>query len=130
MIIHIVKNEETIEDILRMYHLERKEIEMANLHLTDFDHLSVGTKIKIPLLTEEVEQILEHTESFVMDYYPQVEEIRASKEEMPKQQEEKEADEIKEEVLKKEERNPFPSKMQKGRAYPGILPPKSKYRGI
>lgn len=108
-----------------MYHLERKEIEMANLHLTDFDHLSVGTKIKIPLLTEEVEQILEHTESFVMDYYPQVEEIRASKEEMPKQQEEKEADEIKEEV-KKEERNPFP----KGRAYPGILPPKSKYRGI
>lgn len=122
MLEHIVKNGERIEDILSMYHLQLEEIVSINLHITDFYHLASGTKIKIPLLTEEVEQILDNTESFVQRYYPKMEDL----EEVPVQEEVLERTSIKEappltlEVEAKKE--PL------GRPYPGILPPKNPYK--
>ena len=47
-----------------MYHLELKEIQGVNLHITDLYNIQTGMKIKIPLINNEIEQILDNTESF------------------------------------------------------------------
>ena len=65
MLEHIVKNGETIHDILNMYHLELKEIQGVNLHITDLYNIQTGMKIKIPLINNEIEQPLDTTATFV-----------------------------------------------------------------
>lgn len=109
MLEHIVKNGEKIDDIKQIYKVNIDEIKLANLHITDFKNIVPGTKIKIPLLNFEVEQILDKTESFVMNYYPKIS---------------KEIIEVKED--NKEFEVPKNKEIPKGRAYPGILPPKHK----
>ncbi|MCM1131370.1 MAG: LysM peptidoglycan-binding domain-containing protein [Roseburia sp.] len=144
MLEHIVKNGETIHDILNMYHIELKELTGVNLHITDFYNLASGMKIKIPLLHNEIEQILENTESFVQKYYPKVNEFYEEKTQI------QEKESLKVEELKEEKRNlaeakeaqeslsketiplieKIPKKVEvrpKGRPYPGILPPKNIY---
>lgn len=111
MLEHIIKNGETIEDILEMYHLELEELRNVNLHITDFFHLASGMKIKVPLLSNEVEQILENTESFVQKYYPKINEVLEEKKE--------------EAVVVKKEEKALPT-LENRRAYPGILPPSFK----
>lgn len=102
MLEHIVKNEEKLEDILGLYKLSFEELKSYNLHITDFKNLLCGMKIKIPLISEEIEQVLDNTESFVKDYYPKIVEVI----EEEKKVEEKPKDEIK----------------YRGKPYPGILP--------
>lgn len=106
MLEHIVKFGEEIEDILQIYKVSIEELKVVNMHITDFNNLVAGTKVKIPLINDEVEQVLEKTESFVMNYYPKVS---------------SEIIEKKKEVEKEEVRQ-----IPRGRAYPGILPPKRK----
>lgn len=107
MIEHIVRNGQKIDDIMNMYHVEFIELVNVNQHITDLTNLKSGMKIRIPLINDEVNQVLESTESFVMDYYPKIiEEIRIEK-----------VEEKKEEI-----------KFRK--SYPGICPPKGKYHGI
>ena len=132
MLDHIVKNGETVHDILNMYHLELEELVNTNLHITDFNNLVSGMKIKIPLLTNEVEQILENTESFVQRYYPHINDVlELRREESTKIVEEKTEtveEKVKEELPPKEEikePKPFEEKSQR-RAYPGIIPPTYK----
>lgn len=132
MLDHIVKNGETVHDILNMYHLELEELVNTNLHITDFNNLVSGMKIKIPLLTNEVEQILENTESFVKRYYPHINEVLDThREESPQKIEERHettSELVKEELPPKEEikePKPFEEKSQR-RAYPGIIPPTYK----
>ncbi|MDE7264401.1 MAG: LysM peptidoglycan-binding domain-containing protein [Anaeroplasmataceae bacterium] len=129
MLEHIVKNGEVIQDILNMYHIELDELMSYNLHITDFYNLASGMKIKIPLLHNEVEQILENTESFVQKYYPKVHDLFEEKKELSKT--EMRVEEIIEED--KEEapsHSPKPLKVEpKGKPYPGILPPKYPKRG-
>lgn len=123
MLEHIVKNGERIEDILSMYHLQLEEIVSINLHVTDFYHLVSGTKIKIPLLTEEVEQILDNTESFIQRYYPKMEDLE---EPAPIQEvvlERSPKEDVLTEPIQLE-----PKKEALGRPYPGILPPKNPYK--
>ncbi|MDE5714699.1 MAG: LysM peptidoglycan-binding domain-containing protein [Anaeroplasmataceae bacterium] len=121
MLEHIVKNGERIQEILEMYHLELDEIQSVNQHITDFYNLISGMKIKIPVISKEVEQILENTESFVEHYFPKINEIIEEKEEMI--QEEKPVP-VEQKVSKPQERDiPF-----KGIPYPGILPPKHPYK--
>ncbi len=124
MLEHIVKNGERIEDILKMYHLELDELISVNLHITDFHHLLSGTKIKIPLLSAEVEQILDNTESFVQRYYPKMEEFKEEVKPEEKVIENFENNEIKEPILQEQ------PKREERRAYPGILPPKFPYKRI
>ena len=104
MLEHIVKNEEKLEDILALYKISYEEIISYNLHITDFKNLICGMKIKVPLISNEVEQILENTESFVKDYYPEIIDIVEEKENV--------LEEVKE------------VKQVRGKPYPGIIPPK------
>lgn len=132
MLEHIVKNGESIYDILNMYHIELDELKDLNLHITDFYNLASGMKIKVPVITKEVEQILENTESFVQKYYPKVNTF--SEEKPLSRDEEKEAPSIEKSIkapaqpiLPKEEASKPVEQRPKGRPYPGILPPKNKY---
>ncbi len=129
MLEHIVKNGESIHDILNMYHLELDEIKGVNLHITDFYNIQTGMKIKIPLINNEIEQILENTESFVQKYYPKVNELYEEKpmvheihEERPKVEER--SSEMKQESIKEAPIINSP----KGKPYPGILPPRGTRR--
>ncbi len=124
MLDHIVKNGERIEDILKMYHLELEELISVNLHITDFHHLMSGPKIKIPLLSAEVEQILDSTESFVQRYYPKMEEFKEEVKPEQKSIENVESNEIKAPILQEQ------PKREERKAYPGILPPKLPYKRI
>ncbi len=125
MIEHIVKNNESLYDILDEYHINIEQLKEYNSHITDFNHLVSGTKLMVPLISEEIEQILEKTEGFVMDYYPKItdeiipsllEEKKIMVKEVPK-----DTKEIKEEDKKNEPKYRTP--------YPGIIPPKSPYKG-
>ena len=109
MLEHIVKNGQTINDIIDMYHLTLEEVKKYNQHITNLDYIIPGTKIIIPILTEEVKQILEGTESFVMDYYPKIEKEFIE-------------EKVTEKKIVKVEEN------LRGKPYPGIVPPKSKYQ--
>lgn len=81
MFIHIVHQNENIHLIADRYRVSVNDIMAINRHITDFNHLTVGMKIKIPLLNDEVLDILEETEPFVEDYY-QKNEIEESKDDL------------------------------------------------
>lgn len=126
MIEHIVKQNENINDILMMYHVNFEELKYYNSHITDFKNLHSGIKLLIPLISEEVEQVLEKTEGFLMDYYPKID-----KDIIPLLNEEnkEEALEKKENIepIRKEKQEP--SANENLVAYPGIIPPKRPYKG-
>ena len=69
MIIHVVKPNEKLGDILFNYKCERNELISINMHITNWEKLIAGTKLKIPMITNEVVEVLEETEPFVEDYY-------------------------------------------------------------
>lgn len=115
MLEHIVKNNEKVEDILNLYRISIDELMSYNLHLTDFNNLICGTKIKIPLITEEIEQVLTNTESFVNDYYPMVDEFEP---------EVKKVEVSNNETLNKKDYSNTKNTINRGRPYPGIVPPK------
>lgn len=139
MIEHIVKNNEDVSDILNMYHIDLSTLKEFNSHITDFKNLLSGTKLMIPLIHQEIEQILDKTEAFVMDYYPQITEDiipsmqEAKKEAVAEKKEEPEATNspVREEApsSKKEEVRADEKPIRK-MAYPGVLPPKKPYKGI
>lgn len=70
MLLHIVRSGENISKIADNYQCLVSDITSNNLHITDFNHLQPGMKLRIPFLTKETIEILEETESFVKDYYP------------------------------------------------------------
>ena len=74
MLEHIVRNNETVYDILTIYNISIQELREHNLHITDFNNLHSGTKLKIPFINDSVNQILRSTESFVEDYYSKISE--------------------------------------------------------
>ena len=122
MIEHIVKYNEKIDDIINMYHISLEELIEYNSHITDFKNLISGSKLLIPLINKEVEQILEKTECFVMEYYPKISEdiIPSMEEKIIEKKEEK--------VVINKENNEVRENINK-RAYPGIIPPKNPYKG-
>lgn len=69
---HIVRNGETLKDILFIYNLTPDEIKEQNRHIRVWDKLIPGTKLKIPSITEAVEQDVSEMEPFVEDYYPKL----------------------------------------------------------
>ena len=134
MLEHIVKNGETIHDIMNLYHIELEEIKSSNLHITDLYNLASGMKIKIPLLHSEVEQILANTEPFVQKYYPKVNDLYEADREAPiavQTNEPIESTPVAPPVVERKETIPPVVPHQtlepKGRPYPGILPPKGPY---
>lgn len=69
MIIHIVRENERISDILRNYNISIDDLKTNNLHVTDFNHLTPGMKLRIPDLNQETIQILNEVEPLVSNYY-------------------------------------------------------------
>ena len=69
MFIHIVKENETINQILQSYSVTKNELISLNMHITNWNKLITGTKIKIPMINNNTQEILEETEPFVQEYY-------------------------------------------------------------
>ncbi len=101
MIIHIVRNNESINEILDNYHLTIDDLRTNNLHVTDFKNIQCGTKLKIPFLSEENKQILKKSEPFIQDYYPTVEKYGFETKEDKTVETIEKTVEVKEEVPKK-----------------------------
>lgn len=95
MIIHIVKENETLTQIMDDYKISKNDIVSNNRHITDFKKLKAGTKLKIPLLNEEVIENLEESEPFIEEYYNHKIDDNADKEII---KEEKENNEQKEKI--------------------------------
>lgn len=74
LLLHIVRSGETVRVIADNYQCEISDITSNNLHITDFKNLKPGTKLRIPFLTKPIIETLEETESFIKDYYPNLEE--------------------------------------------------------
>lgn len=71
MIIHIIKSDEKLSDILNYYNITFEDLKLNNLHITDFKNLRAGTKIKIPNISSNIEQVLNNTEPLVSSYFEQ-----------------------------------------------------------
>lgn len=69
---HIVRTGETVEDILFLYNLTKDELLEENRHIRVWDRLIPGTKLKIPPITEAIEEEVNEMEPFVEDYYPKL----------------------------------------------------------
>lgn len=69
---HIVRTNETLEDIMFLYNLTKDEIVEENRHIRVWDKLIPGTKLKIPPIPEAVEHDVNDMEPFVEDYYPKL----------------------------------------------------------
>lgn len=69
---HIVRTGEELEDILFLYNLTKDELIEENRHIRVWNKLVPGTKLKIPPITEAVEQDVNEMEPFVEDYYPKL----------------------------------------------------------
>lgn len=67
---HIVRNGETTKDILNIYGLQINELKEANRHVRDFNKLLAGTKLKIPIVNEAINQDINDMEPFIEEYYP------------------------------------------------------------
>lgn len=128
MLEHVVKANESVDSILSGYHITLDELKRYNSHITDFSHLIGGVKLMIPIISQEVNQILDRTEGFVMDYYPKI-----SEEIIPLLNNKKiDVFEKKEPVFEEKKANKIEEnlRVEKSRmAYPGIMPPKAPYKG-
>ena len=67
---HIVRTNETIKEIINIYSLTMSELKENNRHVRDWNKLIPGTKLKIPIINQAVEQEIIDMEPFIEDYYP------------------------------------------------------------
>ena len=63
---------ETLEKIAFLYQLEEEELKKENKHIRIWEHLVPGIKLKIPTISESVEQDISTMEPFIEDYYPKL----------------------------------------------------------
>lgn len=86
---HIVRNGETIEDIVFLYGLEADELKKENKHIRSWDNIIPGTKLRIPAIPEAVELDVISMEPFIEDYYPKLklgEELQAESQAEPQEE--------------------------------------------
>ncbi|HOA63572.1 MAG TPA: LysM domain-containing protein [Bacilli bacterium] len=69
---HIVRSNETVGHILELYNITKEELMKENKHITSWQNLIPGTKLRIPVITENVEQHVKEMEPFIEDYYPKL----------------------------------------------------------
>ncbi len=75
MIVHIIKENQTLKMISESYNVSKNDIITNNKHISDWKNLKAGMKIYIPLLNENVISELEESEPFIEDYYKKKEEV-------------------------------------------------------
>ena len=69
---HIVRANETIDKIANSYNLLKEEIIEINMHITNWDHLIPGTRLKLPEIPDVLKDELDAVEPFIEDYYPKI----------------------------------------------------------
>ncbi len=69
MIFHIIKENETMGDLLRKYDVEKEELISNNKHVTNWNSLLAGIKIRVPIVCEEITSHLKEVEPFIEDFY-------------------------------------------------------------
>ncbi len=112
MIIHYVKNGEHVSDILKNFNIEFEELKKYNQHITNFNQLPVGTKIKIPAITKEIYEEMNTVEPLIEDFYD-LGDNKDKKDLTTEKENDDESDEniskkedIKEEIKTKDEKKP------------------------
>ena len=70
MIFHIIKQNESVKDLMFKYGLDKSEIASSNQHVSNWDMLVPGIKLKIPIVNERLVEHLDDVEPFIEDYYP------------------------------------------------------------
>ena len=67
---HIVREGETIKDIMFLYSVTIDELKEDNRHIRKWDRLIPGTKLKISVITKNDDDEILQMEPFIEDYYP------------------------------------------------------------
>ena len=67
---HIIKAGESIKMIAKNYELLEDEIIKNNKHITNWDKLIPGTRLKLPNISEKLADEIDEVEPFIEDYYP------------------------------------------------------------
>lgn len=70
---HIIRTGESIEKIAYGYNLAVEEITRINRHISNWEKLIPGTKIKLPEISNQLTMELDEVEPFIEDYYPKIE---------------------------------------------------------
>lgn len=69
---HIVGTNETISNILELYDISIDELKKENKHIRGWNQLIPGTKLKVPVITKNMNEELNYCEPFIEDYYPKL----------------------------------------------------------
>ncbi len=103
---HIVRTGESLDKIAYGYNLDIEEITRINKHISNFQKLIPGTKIKLPEISNELAEELDEVEPFIEDYYPKIE--------IPVPEEKEEELSIEEEkpIVKESDKKPTKNKQQ------------------
>lgn len=72
MTFHIVRMNEKIEKIALNYQLEIDEIKEMNKYIKDWNHLIPGTKLRLPEISNILDEELDNEEPFIEEYYPKL----------------------------------------------------------
>lgn len=96
---HIVGTNETIQEILDAYDITIDELKKENKHIRVWNNLIPGTKIKIPVITESMNEDINSTEPFIEDYYPKIRIDNEEYETLNVEKKEEPMEPIKEEII-------------------------------
>lgn len=69
---HIIGNNESLSEILNSYDITLDELKKENKHIRMWNYLIPGTKLKIPVITETMNEDINEIEPFIEDYYPKI----------------------------------------------------------
>ena len=72
MTFHIVRMDEKIEKIALNYQLEIDEIKAYNKYIKDWNHLIPGTKLRLPEISNILNEEIDNYEPFIEEYYPKL----------------------------------------------------------
>lgn len=115
---HIVRTNETIEDIALLYNVDIEEIKESNKHIRIWDNLSPGLKIRLPEISESLATEIDDVEPFIEDYYPKL---------SPLYKEEKIEEEVIPVVVEKKEQSEKDNIIKQYHYYPHYYNPYFQY---
>lgn len=69
---HIVRVNEKIEKIANLYNLTVDEIKKINTHIRDWNNLLPGTKLRLPEISDMLNDEINNVEPFIEEYYPKI----------------------------------------------------------
>ncbi len=72
MTFHIVRMNDKIEKIALSYQLDIEEIKECNKYIKDWNHLIPGTKLRLPEISNVLNEELDNYEPFIEEYYPKL----------------------------------------------------------